>query len=284
MSEGAAIGILHPGQMGVSVAASARAAGSHVLWASDGRSEATARRAAEAGLGEVHNLVELVSRCQLVISVCPPHAALDVARRCAEAGFDGVFVDGNAVSPATAREIARVIEDGGAAFVDGGIIGPPAWRHGSTRLYLSGDRAVEVAATLGGGVLEIIALEGGSGAASALKMTYAAFTKGSAALLAAILAVAEREGVRGALVDEWNRAGPDVAMRREAQVRNSAARAWRFAGEMREIAAIFEAAGLPPGFHLAAAEVFERLDGYKDAADAPAIEELLAALLPRESR
>lgn len=273
------IGVLHPGQMGASVAASAMTSGARVLWASEGRSEATATRAADSRLEDAGDLAALLNSSEVVISVCPPHAALEVARDCAATGFRGVFVDANAVAPATARSIADVVEAAGAAFVDGGIIGPPARRPGSTRMYLSGQRSDEVARAFTGGPLEVMVIDGGPGAASALKMTYAAYTKGTSALLAAIMAVAEREGVRDALISEWGRGDSGLAARREAQVRASAGRAWRFVGEMQEIAATFAAAGLPSGFHEAAAETFARLSAYKDAPEPPPIEALIDALL-----
>src|SRR2546427_749617 len=114
-----------------------------VLWASSGRSPETSGRAEAAGLTDARTVDELVRRSDVILSVCPPHAALDVAR--SVAGFDGVFLDANAVSPATARAIAAEIETGGGRFVDGGIIGPPPRSAGTTRLYLSGPSAQLVA-------------------------------------------------------------------------------------------------------------------------------------------
>src|SRR3954465_2994537 len=128
------IGLLHPGEMGAALGARLRERGHDVLWASGGRSDATRARAGAAGLRDAGSVAALTSASAIVLSVCPPHAALDVAR--AVAGYDGVFVDANAVSPATAAEIARVVEAGGARFLDGGIVGPPPERAGTTRLYL----------------------------------------------------------------------------------------------------------------------------------------------------
>ena len=95
------VGVLHPGEMGAAVAGGLRARGETVLWASAGRSAATAERAQQAGLEDVVNVAELCRRCEILLSVCPPHAALDVAR--AAAGFTGIYVDANAISPETAR-------------------------------------------------------------------------------------------------------------------------------------------------------------------------------------
>jgi len=258
------IGILHPGEMGSEVGASARAAGARVVWASEGRGGATRDRAAAAGLEDVGSLRALVAASDVILSVCPPDAALDVARAVAAIGFSGLYVDGNAVSPATAREIGRVAEGGGATFVDGGIIGPPPRVRGKTRLYASGDGAPRVKTLFGDGPLEVIPLDAPPGAASAVKMAYASWTKGTSALILAVRALAAAEGVDEALLAEWRISQPTLPARSEDAVRGNARKAWRFVGEMEEIAATFAEAGLPDGFHLAAAEIFRRLAPYKD--------------------
>jgi 3-hydroxyisobutyrate dehydrogenase-like beta-hydroxyacid dehydrogenase len=242
------VGVLHPGAMGSAVGAALRALGHEVLWASEGRSAASARRAEDAGMRDVGSIDALLANCEVVLSICPPHAALDVASRAA--GFDGVYVDANAVAPQTARAIAV------PRPVDGGIIGPPPVRGGTTRLYLSGSEAGAVAALFSGGSLEAIVLDGDVGAASALKMAYAAWTKGTAALLLAIRETASAHGVDDALLAEWERSQPGLADRSQRAAEAAADKGWRWVGEMREIAATFGDAGLPEGFHLAAAEVF----------------------------
>ena len=257
-------GILHPGAMGASVAAAMRASGP-VLWASGGRSEATAERARAAELEDGETIDALAARCEVIVSVCPPAAAEALAQQVLGAGFRGCFVDANAIAPARARRIEAAVAAAGGRFVDGGIIGPPAWKQGTTRLYLSGAEAEFVAARFAGSPLEAIPIEGGPGAASALKMTYAAYTKGTTALLAAILAVAEAEGVGADLRSEWATSLPEIAQSIDARLGANAAKAWRFAGEMEEIADTFAGAGLPDGFHRAAAEVFARLSEFKDA-------------------
>ena len=271
------IGLLHPGEMGAMVGASARADGARVLWASEGRGPATRRRAEAAGLEDAGTLAELVRRSLVILSVCPPDAAVDVARTVAAARFRGLYVDGNAVSPRTAREIGSIIEKAGATFVDGGIIGGPPQKRGTTRLYLSGAAAPRVAALFPKGPLEAIVVAGGPGAASALKMAYAAWTKGSAALLMAVRALAAAEAVEAALLDEWKLSQPDLPARSEAAVKRNAPKAWRFVGEMEEIAATFAAAGLPDGFHQAAAEIYRRLAPWKDAGP-PSVAEASKAL------
>jgi 3-hydroxyisobutyrate dehydrogenase-like beta-hydroxyacid dehydrogenase len=250
------VGLLHPGEMGAAVGRCLADGGHQVLWTPEGRSAATAERAEKAGL-IASRLPELVRRCDLIVSVCPPHAALDVARQVA--GFGGIFVDANAISPATAREVAGIVEAGGAAYVDGGIIGPPPTAPGHTRLYLSGARAEEVRRVFEGTAVGARAVSpDGAGAASAVKMAYASWTKGSAALVLASRALARAEGVEETLLDEWAMSQPDLDARSARAARAAAAKGWRWIAEMEEIASAMAAAGLPAGFHEAAAEVYRR--------------------------
>ena len=259
------IGVLHPGEMGSVVAARAKEAGNRVLWTSEGRREETRRRAEAAGLEDAGSLRDLVAASDVILSVCPPEAALDLARDVAATGFDRIYVDGNAVSPGTSRNIAEVIEGAGATFVDGGIIGPTPRKPGTTRLYASGPGASQVKALFGDSALSVIVLDAPAGAASAVKMAYASWTKGTSALILSVRALAAIEGVEDALLAEWQISQPQLLKRVEDAAAGSAPKAWRFVGEMEEIAATFAAAGLPDGFHLAAAEVWRRLSSYKDA-------------------
>jgi 3-hydroxyisobutyrate dehydrogenase-like beta-hydroxyacid dehydrogenase len=273
------IGILHPGEMGISLAAAAQAGGHEVYWASEGRSAATQGRAASFGLRDARTTAGLCSECTLLVGVCPPHAAEHVANEVAACGFTGVYLDANAIAPQRAVRLGEILAGRGAAFVDGGIIGPPAWKPKSTWLYLSGSRAGEVAACFSAGRLQTGVLGDAPGTASALKMCYAANTKGTTALLAAIMAAAERLGVRSALEEQWANEDPHSPEKVSRRVRGATAKAWRFEGEMEEIAATFREAGLPGEFHAAAADVYHRLAGFKDAAEAPPLEEVLQALL-----
>jgi len=117
------------------------------------------------------------------------------------------------------------------------------------------------------------------GRASALKMCCAAYTKGTTALLCAILATAEDLGVRANLSQHWQRDDSQFADQVEQRVRQVTAKAWRFAGEMEEIADTFRSAGLPGEFHAAAANVYRRLADFKAARSTPELEDVLAALL-----
>jgi len=279
------IGLVHPGEMGAALGAALRAVGHDVTWASAGRSDATSERAREADLRDVESVGELANEAALIVSVCPPHAALEVARLFS--GFEGAYVDANAISPETTRRVGAAL----SRYVDGGVIGPPPRGPGTTRLYLSGADAQEVAELFTGTVVDacVLSAEIGDasalkmvyagwtkgtaelftgtvvdarvlsaeiGDASALKMVYAGWTKGTAALLLALRAVARADRVEDALLREWNESLPDLAARLASAEQSAAKKGWRWVGEMEEIAATFEAAGQPPGFHRAAAEVF----------------------------
>ena len=278
------LGILHPGQMGISVAASAKNSGCTVYWVGAGRSTQSQARAAEHGLHDAGSLAALCHASDIIVSVCPPHAAEDVARDVMAQGFQGIFLDGNAISPQRASNIADQVTRGGATFVDGGIVGGPAWKPGTTWLYLSGPAATEAAQAFANGPLGTVIMGEEVGKASALKMCYAALTKGTTALLIATVGAAAELGVLDALMAEWGRDGAKAGEANERRVREVTAKAWRFTGEMDEIAATFAAAGMPAGFHQAAAEIYQRLADFKDAPATPAIDEVLDALhLPSES-
>ncbi len=266
----ATIGLLHPGEMGAAVGGCLVSVGHEVLWDPAGRSRASTGRALAAGLSGV-SLADLVSRSSVIFSVCPPHAALDVAGQVAAAGFGGGYVDANAISVATAARVASVVEASGASYVDGGIIGLPPEVAGRTRLYLSGAGAGEVRSLFGGSALDARIAEGQPFAASAVKMAYAAWTKGSGALLLAARALARAEGVEETLLGEWAMSQPALGDRSERSAAAAAVKGWRWVAEMEEIAASMAAAGLPPGFHQAAAEIYDRAArGVRDAQDARA--------------
>jgi 3-hydroxyisobutyrate dehydrogenase-like beta-hydroxyacid dehydrogenase len=268
---------MHPGAMGASVGAAARHNQHTVLWASKERSQSTLARAHRANLEDVDTVPELVAMSEIVLSVCPPHAAEEVAGEVAALGFAGLYVDCNAVSPDRSRAMQQIVEAAGADYVDGGIIGGPAWRReAGTHLYLSGARAHEVAVCFEGSPLLTPVVSDRIGAASALKMGYAAYTKGTTALLTAILGMVEKEGVRADLARQW---GEEFTTKTIQRVCSNTAKAWRFEGEMYEIAATFEGAGLPGGFHQAAAEVYKRLACFKEQEEPPAIEAVLKTLL-----
>ena len=280
--------MLHPGNMGAALAA---CVDGQVFWASEGRSQETATRAREAKIVDLGSLDSLVAAVDVVISVCPPAAAVEVAEQVSGLGFDGLYVDVNAVSPATARQISQLF----TRFLDGGVVGPPpssSWasqpapagpargRHsGGTRLYLSGREASEMAALFAGPAVDTHVVGSDPGRASALKMSYAAWTKGTSALLLSVAALATSEEVIDELLDEWDMSIPELRDRLERVSGRIGEKAWRFAGEMEEIARTYGDAELPNGFHLAAADIYSRLAGLKDQPPGQAPGEVLDMLL-----
>ena len=268
------VALLHPGEMGVSAGAALLSCGHEVFYLPAQRSEETVARATGAGFTACPSLADLVDIVDMVLAVCPPHGALALAEEVMAAQFAGVFVDANAISPASARRLYGLV---GVNFVDGGIIGPPATTAGRTRLYLAGERAAEVVDCFSGSVLDARLVAGEPGAASALKMCYAAYTKGTSALLLAVRALAAAEGVDSALLAEWDISQRDLGARSAGAARGTARKAWRFVGEMEEIANTFSAQQLPAGFHAAAGEIYRRMIDLQDATD-PTLEDVLTAL------
>ena len=269
------LALLHPGAMGATIGATLVASGHEVHWLRPDRSQSTAGRAMKAGLTADDSLADLLHGCEGLISVCPPSAAVAVAETIVAEGYAGVYLDANAIAPATARTLHQLL---GERFVDGGIIGPPAHRPGTTRLYLSGEPAAAVADWFTDDRLGVHMVPGAAGSASALKMCYAAYTKGTSALLLAIRALARAEGVDESLQDEWRLSQPELGPRSESAGRSTAGKAWRFVGEMEEIAATFEARDLPGGFHHAAGEIYRRISDLKDVAD-PDLAAVIRSLL-----
>ena len=238
----ARVGLLFPGEMGAIVGAAVEG---EVLWASEGRSEATRRRA--EAFRDVGTVRELVAESELLISLCPPAVAEDVAGEVAAEGFAGIYLEGNAISPARAKRIAGYLR-----CVDGAVISA-----GDVNLYLSGDPqdVARVAALFPAGEVTPITLEGGVGAASALKMAFGGWNKIGAALTAQAYAIARAYGVEAALAAEGVDSGRFV---------RSARKAWRWAPEMDEVAATCEALGLSGGMGSGAADLFRRWDAHRD--------------------
>ncbi len=272
------LGILHPGEMGTALAASALNSGLNVYWCQEGRSDASRARANYLGLKTADTLAELCHSCEILVCVCPPHAAAAQADAVIACGFQGLYADVNAVSPATVRQIGMRMAEAGIHFVDGGIIGLPPTQPGTTWFYLSGTEAALVAACFAGGPLETSILGDDIGQASGLKMCFAANSKGTAALHTAILGAAQALGVRDALERQWDVYNPGFTAKSHARIRQVARKSWRFVGEMEEIAATLDDCGMPPDFHLGAAKIYARQEQFKDVGEDPPIEDILAAV------
>jgi 3-hydroxyisobutyrate dehydrogenase-like beta-hydroxyacid dehydrogenase len=270
------IALLHPGEMGAAVGACLVARGTRVVWASENRSPATRNRAESAGFEDLGSLAATLAASDAALSICVPGGALELARQVAAHRFRGIYIDANAIAPAHSRDIGHLIEASGARFVDGGIIGLPPTPKKTVRLYLCGPDALAIAALFTGSQTEAIAMDEAIGAASALKVCYAAWSKGETALLGIIRSLARYEGVDETLLKEWQHSMPGIVPQSEHIVQR-AWKAWRWVGEMEEIAASFDAANLPSGF-LANAEIYRRLAGYKDSKELPSSEEVSTLL------
>ncbi|MGD9990331.1 DUF1932 domain-containing protein [Pseudonocardia sp.] len=255
------VGILHPGAMGAALGSALKPRAGAVVWAAAGRSDVTSKRAEIADLVGVPDVAELARRSDVVISICPPHAALDVAGQVADAVRDHphppLYVDANAVSPATVEKIAALFDRD--RVVDGSVIGPAAWEAGRTVLWLAGTAAPAVASLFEGSPFAARVLDADLGAASALKACFALHTKALPTIWAVMTAAARDYGVLADLRAEVGRMGGDLDAQLAALGGRSGDRAWRWAGEMDEAADTVAAKGLPDGFSRAAAEVYRRL-------------------------
>ncbi len=273
------VGIVHPGAMGIFVAASILNSGYEVCWASEGRSSDSMKRAEQFQLSAVGDLASLCRESDVLVSVCPPHAALKMAEQVVNCCFKGIYLDVNAISPQKAKKIGELMQQVGNDFIDGGIVGGPDWEKGGTRLYLSGSKAEEVQRFFTSGPLQTASLGEEVGRALVFKMCYAAYTKGTSALLANTLALAESHQVREELAARWEEDWPGLYDASKVRIERAAAKAWRFEGEMQEIAETFYEAGLPGDFHLAASQIYMRLGDFKNQSEISDFVSILKKLL-----
>ncbi|MEU7649886.1 NAD(P)-dependent oxidoreductase [Streptomyces huasconensis] len=258
------VGILHPGSMGAAVAACAATNAAAVLWCENERSTASVERADRFGLTAVATLAELLDRSDIVISLCPPAAAEDLACDVAGHRFAGVYVEANAINPERAQRIAALLEPD-ATVVDGGVVGSPPVRGKSPTLYLSGPAvAIErIEALFAGTVVQTAVLGTEIGKASALKLAYASFQKTSRVLVALAMGMAREYGVDQELIEVASRR-TDSYLSEPQYVAKTAARAWRWGPELEEAADTLAAAGLPPEMLRAAASTLARWNDAKD--------------------
>ena len=225
-----------------------------MLWCPVGRSAGSALRAEQAGLTAVDRIGELLAASAVVFSICPPAAAEEVADQVSD--YAGIFVEANAISP---HRMIAIGERLGATVVDGSIIGPPPNATATARVYLSGptDAVHLVHGLLTGGNAAPVSLGERVGRASALKMAFGSFQKTSRALAAVSHAIADDYGVTGELLKEATDLG-DNALMEPDYLPSAAARAWRWAPEMLEVAETARALGLPDALATGSAEVLAR--------------------------
>ena len=257
------IAIIGAGDMGSSVAAELRRHGFDVTTCLKGRSNRSRKLATRAGMRAVDNLETLAADADLLLSIIPPSAAVEFARRIVplmeQTASKALFVECNAVAPATVREIAGIAADHGVDFQDVGIVGsPPRAGRIPVRFYTSGPhedalRRIETA------TIAVKPLGAEIGRASAMKMMYASLNKGTNALRAAAILAARQLGVSDELQEELAHSLPDVHKSMRARMPKIACDAARWTGEMREIASTYRDAGLTSGFHEGAEWIYEVL-------------------------
>ena len=255
------VAVIAPGMMGSGVGQRLVENGIEVRTALGGRSEATVARAKAAGMVGVSD--EQIAASDIILSIVPPGDSLGLAERLAPAlraaAKKPIYVDCNALNPGTVLRIARVIEETGATFVDGGIIGgPPKPGSKGTKIYLSGEAAPRVAVLTQFG-LEMPIQPGPIGAASAMKMSYAGITKGFTALGAAMMLAAARAGTADDLKAELSGSQPALFGWLTRQVPNMYSKAYRWAAEMEEIAQFVGEDPAARQFYEGAARLYERL-------------------------
>jgi 3-hydroxyisobutyrate dehydrogenase-like beta-hydroxyacid dehydrogenase len=247
--------------MGSAMGGALARGGARVVATASGRSERTARLAGRAGLELLPNLASVVREADVVLSIVPPEVAEEVVADISAAARNQevapLVADLNAIAPATARRAEAIAADASCHFVDGSISGPPPWNAGTTRLYLSGPRATQLAALPFDGVETIVV--GDVGAASAVKMSTASVYKGSTAVLTQALLAADRHGVLEHVLADLRLGAPELVSRVERRLANAATKSDRYVGEMHEIAASQSAAGLTPALFEAIADVYVAL-------------------------
>lgn len=274
--------------MGSAVGRALLVGGAGVVTALEGRSERTARLAHDAGLDCLPELGDVVSSVEVVLSIAPPGEAeaiaAAIAAEAAGSGVSPLVADLNAISPATARGVERILAGAGLDLVDGSISGPPPAKSGTTRIYLSGPRADEVAALPFSGV-HVTEVGAEVGTASAVKMCTASVYKGSVALLTQALLTARANGVLDVVLDDLGEPADGAAR----TIARSAAKSSRYVAEMQEIAATQSVAGLTPELFEAMGEVYEALSrrGLARAAPeeigSPDLEAVLEQLAPEDA-
>ena len=256
------IAIQSPGDMGHAVGRALRASGHDVITCLAGRSEHTRLLAEKAELRDVPDFETMVSQADIVLSILPPEAAkqnaIAIADAMRQANAKPVFADCNAIAPETMRQVSEIIQAAGAPVIDAGIIGRGPGHGTPTRFYASGPDTTPLE-ELARSDLLIKPLGPEIGRASAMKMCYAALTKGTFTLQTAVLVAAEALGLQDELREEFQFSQKAAYERMQAVVPRIPADSERWIGEMQEIAATFEAAGVTPAFHQGAAWVFELL-------------------------
>jgi len=245
--------------MGHAIGRELRQHGLDVVACLSGRSGRTKGLSNHAGIREVESLRQLVTQADLILSILVPANAESATKEIAQAIRASKttlhFVDCNAISPKTVNRIGKIIRTTGSLFSDASIIGLPPGATTPPRLYVSGPNAVAIHVLNDKGVV-VKTIGGEIGQASGIKMCYAALTKGTFALYYALVMVADRLDLLDELLSEFKSSQPDAFQRMHQLLPRLPAKAWRWVGEMEQIASTFEQAGVTPSFHEAAADIY----------------------------
>jgi 3-hydroxyisobutyrate dehydrogenase-like beta-hydroxyacid dehydrogenase len=238
------IAIIGAGEMGTGIGRRLHEKGARVVTEVKGRSAASVARVRSAGLETIDNDAELVREAAFILSIVPPGVALQIAERFREpmsrADSKPVFVECNAIAPATTRRIENLLAGTGCRFIDAGICGvpPPSNVESSykgPRIYASGTDAY-LLEQLNRYGLDIAVIAGPIGAASGLKLLHSGVTKGLSALGAAMVAAAARNGLAEAFRNELARSQPEILSRLDRFVPQVIPKAYRWVAEMEELA------------------------------------------------
>lgn len=261
------VAVMSPGDMGHAVGAVLRAGGLRVITCLAGRSERSRALAEKAGIEAVADDDTLVGEADVLLAILVPSEATRLAARVAGAlrrtKAELLYADCNAIAPQTVQAIGRVVEAAGGRFVDAGIIGgPPRVDRpgGGPRFYASGSSAAQFAMLADHG-LDVRVMGTEIGHASALKMCYAALTKGVTALATELLVAGRVLGISEALEGELRSSQGSTYGALERSLPGMPPKAYRWVGEMEEIAATFGAVGLTPKMLEGAAEMYRLVEG-----------------------
>ncbi|WP_241779610.1 NAD(P)-dependent oxidoreductase [Streptomyces natalensis] len=263
-SEAITVGLLHPGSMGAAFGAQLRRRNVRVLWCMDGRRSRSRARAEDAGLEGVQNLAQLVARADVLLSLCPPAAAVDVAQQVAACGLDGgLYIEANAITPHRVREVSGLLP--GAVVIDGAVVGSPPVGGKQPTLYLSGapDGCSRVASLFAVSDVKPHVLGAEVGTASALKLSYSSYQKVSRILAALAYGVADANGVADELVKIAGKRGGSY-LTETGYIPKTASRAWRWGPELDDAAALLREARLPDDLMRAASGVLHQWASARD--------------------
>jgi len=257
------IAIMSIGEMGFHWAKLLKGHGVDVLTYDKDRGEVSRKRGENAGVKSVGSMADLVNQADLIVSIVVPSAAIDVARKIAEAvktagRKDLIFVDANAISPMTAEEIAKNLQPAGVSFVDGCIIGSAARMGKGTIVYVSGPEAKRMQ------VLEkfnipVKVLGASTSQASAFKVVYAGLTKGLQGLFCELLMGARRFGLLQEIRAQYDESFPGLLDKVSSSIVGLRIHAGRRAEEMDELKRTFNHFGMRSFMAPAAQKVLEAI-------------------------